>query len=247
MSSPIARTFVWSHAYSIASPPCVPSTPTIFATSSAAPPPKPTTQSARWSRNARPPEFACDAVGLPATPSNTATSRPPSRNDATKRCATGSCASARSVTTSGRFRPCSFRCAPTSADAPAPKWIVVGKAKRWIMGCEALPAQCRRVRRWYPKRSAKSRCARSRQCVQRQRHHDDRREAELDGEQCRGHRTDDRCAAVDRPRPGHEVAGHIGGRGESARKRQAHRECERRDQQQRKRNLERIGQRHERR
>jgi hypothetical protein len=129
-TSGIVRTFGWSHAYSSASPPAVPITPTIFATSSAAPPPNPTTLSARCARNAAAPALACATVGLPKMPSNTATSSPAARNGSTKPVATGSFASARSVTTSGRFRPWSRRCGPTSLAAPGPKWMVVGNAKR---------------------------------------------------------------------------------------------------------------------
>src|SRR5688572_1527357 len=107
--------------------------PTIFATSTAAPPPKPITALALCVRYATPPASACDAIGLPNTPSNTATSSPACCSDATNSRVTGSCASARSVTSSGRRFPSSERCLPTVAATPGPKWIAVGKAKLWMV------------------------------------------------------------------------------------------------------------------
>src|SRR5262252_7497677 len=64
-------------------------------------------------------------------PSNTATLR--SRNCDLKSASTGNDDSARSVTISGRLWPISSRCGPASLRAPAPKWIVVGKAKRTML------------------------------------------------------------------------------------------------------------------
>jgi hypothetical protein len=52
-------------------------TPTTLATSSAAPPPKPITLSAPCALKAAAPAITCAQVGLPNTPSNTATSSPP--------------------------------------------------------------------------------------------------------------------------------------------------------------------------
>ena len=107
--------------------------PTTLATSSAAPPPKPITLSARCALNAAAPAITWPQVGLPNTPSNTATSSPARwlRNSAS----TGSAPSARSVTISGRLQPASSRCCATSRRAPAPKWMGVGKEKRvMVMG-----------------------------------------------------------------------------------------------------------------
>src|SRR5206468_2784237 len=124
----MARTCGWSHTYSRMSPPCVAGRPTTLATSSAAPPPKPITQSAPWVLNAAAPAITCAQVGSPNTPSNTATSRPVSCD--LNSASTGNAASALSVTISGRLKPWSSRCGPTSLRAPAPKWIAVGKEKR---------------------------------------------------------------------------------------------------------------------
>src|SRR5688500_3328835 len=107
--------------------------PTIFATSTAAPPPKPITALALCVRYATPPASACDAIGLPNTPSNTATSSPACCSDTTHSRVTGSCASARSVTSSGRRLPSSARCLPTVAATPGPKWIAVGKLNVWMV------------------------------------------------------------------------------------------------------------------
>ena len=69
--------------------------------------------------------IACEAVGLPQTPENTATSSPP-------RCdwnspSIGKAATPLSVTTSGRDTPTDFKCSATSLRAPGPKWMVVGR------------------------------------------------------------------------------------------------------------------------
>src|SRR6185369_11558333 len=61
------------------------------------------------------------------TPEKTATSRP-ARCDLNS-VSTGNCASALSVTTSGRFRPFDWRCCATSLRAPGPKRMAVGKEK----------------------------------------------------------------------------------------------------------------------
>ncbi len=121
----IGRTLGWSHTYSSTSPGCVAITPTTLATSSAAPPPKPITLSAPCALNAAAPAITIAQVGLPKMPSNTATFS--SRRWLLNSASTGSAASARSVTISGRFRPRSSRCGPTSLRAPAPNWIAVGK------------------------------------------------------------------------------------------------------------------------
>ena len=133
----MGRTCGWSQTYSRMSPSCVAARPTTLATSSAAPPPKPMTASAPCALKAAAPAMTWAQVGLPCTPSYTATCKPPRcpRNSAI----TGSLASARSVTTSGRRTPWASRCSATRRRAPAPKWIVVGKAKRvMVMGSGAV-------------------------------------------------------------------------------------------------------------
>ena len=143
----MGRTLGWSQTYSITSPSCVAIRPTTLATSSAAPPPKPMTLSAPCALKAAAPAITCAQVGLPKTPSNTATCSPGRRvlNSAI----TGSAANALSVTMSGRLQPCSCRCAATPARAPAPKWMGVGKAKRVMVmvrgaGCQRKSDMLRR-------------------------------------------------------------------------------------------------------
>ena len=100
---------------------------TALATSRAAPPPMPTIASARCARNASTPALTCEATGLPATPENGAASS--GESDASTSAKTGSAARPRSVTTSGRLRPCACRSSPMRRRAPGPKWIRVGKLK----------------------------------------------------------------------------------------------------------------------
>ena len=123
----MGRTCGWSQTYSRMSPSCVAATPTTLATSSAAPPPKPMMQSAPCSLKALAPAITWAQVGLPNTPSKTTASSGArcERNSAI----TGSAASARSVTISGRLQPAAARCAATCLRAPAPKWMSVGKEK----------------------------------------------------------------------------------------------------------------------
>jgi hypothetical protein len=73
------------------------------------------------------------ALGLPNTPPNTATSSLAASRSAFSSAIKGNSASPLSVTISGRFRPSSCSRGPASLRAPAPKWIVVGKAKRVML------------------------------------------------------------------------------------------------------------------
>ena len=112
-----------------------PSTPTTLATSSAAPPPKPITQSARCagSRHAghhlrsRSDCRARRRTARPRAP------RPARRERAHELGEHRQRGEPLSVTISGRFSPRSAGARPRACALPAPKWMVVGNAKRVML------------------------------------------------------------------------------------------------------------------